>query len=205
MKTVIIVEQSVLVQLGHSLPGPPFSSASLAIIAPTALSITNSEAWVGVTVEEWISLTREWLVFLCMLVTPPDTTRSLLYFLFQCECNVLKRIIILHTCVLYIGDTTLIKSLWYKLISNQMCLGNKSFCIVYKTQLYITGISAFWTQIKKMSQNKEYSTFSSKHGGMIITDNGMNDWLNGIWEQKHLKIKYGRLSKYIIYGYTKNL
>ncbi len=147
-------KQSVLVQVGHSLPGPPFSSASLAIncshrsVYHQLWSVGRCHSRGGesrLRGNDWCSSACWWLHQI-----PPD----LCSIFIQCECNVLKRIILLHTCVLYIGDTTLIKSLWYKLISNQMCLGNKSFCIVYKTQLYITGISAFWTQIKKMSQNK---------------------------------------------------
>lgn len=72
-------EQSVLVKVGHSLPGPPFFFC-FSCHHCSHRSVYHQLWSVGVTVEEWISLTREWLVFFCMLVNPPDTTRSLLYF-----------------------------------------------------------------------------------------------------------------------------
>lgn len=74
-------EQFVLVKVGHSLPGPPFFFF-FSCHRCSQRSVYHQLWSVGVTVEEWSSLTREWLVFFCMLVNPPDIqTFSTLFFI----------------------------------------------------------------------------------------------------------------------------
>lgn len=69
-------EQSVLVKVGHSLPGPPFLF-SFSCHRCSQRSVYHQLWSVGVTEES--VLTWEWLVF-CVLVNPPDITESRVYF-----------------------------------------------------------------------------------------------------------------------------
>jgi len=72
--------------VGHSLTGPPVFF-SFSCHHCSQCSVYHHLWRVGVTAEEWISLTWEWLVFFCMLVNPPDYWISTL-FLISVNLNV---------------------------------------------------------------------------------------------------------------------